>query len=109
VRQAALVAVHDWTFLLGPGLVIGIGSLLLAWLLRRAGLVPRWITAIGLVGGPLVFVSSTAVLFGVYDQVSAVAGLAAVPVFLWEMSLAGYLIVRGLMPTVDRRTPALAA
>ena len=105
----ALIAVHDWTFLLGPGLVIGINSTLLAWLLRRSGLVPRWITAIGLVGGPLVFASSTAVLFGRYDQVSAIAGLAALPVFLWEMSLAGYLITRGFSTPVESRTPALTA
>jgi hypothetical protein len=104
----ALIAVHDWTFLLGPGLVIGINSTLLAWLMRRSGLVPRWITTIGLVGGPLVFVSSTAVLFGLYDQVSAIAGLAAVPVFLWEMSLAGRLIARGFTPAAADRAAALA-
>jgi len=97
----ALIAVHDWTFLLGPGLVIGVNSTLLAWLLRRGRLVPRWITTTGLVGGPLVFVSSTAVLAGLYDQVSTVAMLAAVPVFAWEMSLAGYLITRGFRPAAS--------
>jgi hypothetical protein len=39
----SLVALHDWTFLLGPGLVIGVNSLLLAVLVYRSGLVPRWI------------------------------------------------------------------
>ena len=93
--QESLVALHDAMFLLGPGLIIGINSLLLAWLMYRSGLVPRWIAVVGLVGGPVVFLSSTAVLFGLYEQVSAFAGLGAFPVFVWEMSLAGYLIVKG--------------
>ncbi len=99
----ALVALHDWSFLLGPGLVIGVNTLLLAVLVRRGRLVPRWISTVGLVGGPLVLASSTAVLFGLYDQVSAPAALAALPVTVWEMSLAVYLIARGF------RAPAPAA
>jgi hypothetical protein len=119
VAQQALVAVHDWMFLLGPGLIIGINSLLLAYLMFRSRLVPRWIAVLGLVGGPLVLVSSTAVLFGVYDQVSAVAGLGALPVTAWEMSLAAYLVVKGFRPVpvlpagspspVDRRAATTSA
>jgi hypothetical protein len=38
----SLVAVHDWTFLLGPGWVVGVGNgLILGWLMYRSGLVPR--------------------------------------------------------------------
>ena len=38
----SLVAVHDWTFLLGPGWVVGIGNgLLLGYLMYRSGLVPQ--------------------------------------------------------------------
>jgi hypothetical protein len=50
---SSLVAVHDWTFLIGPGLVIGVNSFLLAWLVYRAALVPRPIPLLGLLGGPL--------------------------------------------------------
>lgn len=91
----ALIAVHDWTFLLGPGLVIGVNSLLLAWLMYRSQLVPRWIAVLGLVGGPLVFASSTAVLFGLYDDTSPWRFVAALPVAAWELSLAVRLIARG--------------
>jgi hypothetical protein len=96
---SALVAVHDWTFLIGPGLVIGVNSFVLAAVVYRAGLVPRSIAVLGLVGGPLVLVSSVAVLFGAYEQVSGMAMLAAFPVFAWEMSLAGYLLVKGFPST----------
>src|SRR3569833_2959596 len=50
-----LVAVRDWTFLIGPGLVCGTNTVVLAALMYRSRLVPRFIAVLGLVGGPLVF------------------------------------------------------
>jgi Domain of unknown function (DUF4386) len=106
---SALVALHDWTFLFGPGLAIGINTLLLASLMYRSQLVPRAIARIGLVGGPLVFASSVAVLFGAYDQVSEAALLAAIPVFVWEMSLAAWMLAKGLGQTAEiELSPRLA-
>jgi hypothetical protein len=95
----ALVAIHDWTFLFGPGFAIGVNTLLLAYLMYRSGLVPRPIAVTGLIGGPLIFASSTAVLFGLYEQISAWGSIAAIPVFAWEMSLAVWLIAKGFKPT----------
>jgi hypothetical protein len=92
---SALVAVHNWTFLIGPGLVCGTNTLVLAYLLHRSRLVARFIPVLGLIGGPLVFVSNVGVMFGAYAQASAIAGMAAVPVFAWEVSLAVYLIAKG--------------
>jgi hypothetical protein len=95
----ALVALHDWTFLLGPGLFIGGNTLMLASLMYRSRLVPRPVAVLGLVSAPLVAASGLAVLFGAYDQLSTISALAAVPVFVWEMSLATYLIVKGFRPS----------
>jgi hypothetical protein len=98
-----LIALHDWTFLLGPGLIIGVNSMLLAWLMLRSGLVPSWIARLGLAGGALVLASSTAVLFGLYAQTSAVALMCAIPVAAWEICLAVRLITRGFTPpSVER-------
>jgi hypothetical protein len=94
-----LVAVHDWTFLLGPAFVLGVNTVLMAYLMFRSGLVPRFIGVLGLVGGPLVFASATATLFGVYDQISVLASIAALPVFAWELSLAIWLIAKGFRPS----------
>jgi hypothetical protein len=52
VAGESLVAIHDWTFLLGPGFCVGVNGLLLGYLFYRSGLVPRWIAMFGLVGGP---------------------------------------------------------
>jgi Domain of unknown function (DUF4386) len=96
----SLVALHDWTFLLGPGFVVGIGNgLLLGYLMYRSALVPRAMAMLGLVGGPLLFASSILVLFGFYEQVSVWAGIATIPEFLWELSLGIWLIVKGFKPS----------
>lgn len=92
----SLVAVHDWTFLVGPSFMLGLNSVLLAFLVFRAQLAPRWIAILGLVGGPLVVASGVAVLFGVYSPVTH--AVSALPVFAWEVSFAIYLIVKGFKP-----------
>jgi hypothetical protein len=93
----SLVAVHDWTFLVGPSVFLGIYSLLLAYLMYRSQLVPRIIAWLGLVGGPLVTLSAVNVLFGVYEPTTH--AVSAIPVFAWEVSLGIYLIVKGFKPT----------
>src|SRR5437867_1289308 len=98
VAGRALVAMHDWTFLFGPNLALGVNTSLLAYLMFRSGLVPRVIAVLGLVGGPLIFASGTAVLFGLYGQTSAWGAVTALPVFAWEMSLAVWMIVKGFNP-----------
>jgi hypothetical protein len=92
----SLVAVHDWTFLLGPGLIVGVGNgLILGWLMYRSGLVPRGMAMLGLIGGPLVCASGIAVLLGIIEPGSAAQTLATAPEFVWELSLGIYLTVKG--------------
>ncbi|MFB4273394.1 DUF4386 domain-containing protein [Nonomuraea sp. GTA35] len=96
---SALVAIHNWTFLLGPGFIPAVNALLLGYLLYRSRLVPRVIPALGLIGAPLLFLSATAVLFGLYPQVSVLSAMSAVPIFLWEGSLGLWLVVKGFKPS----------
>jgi hypothetical protein len=96
----ALVAVHDATFLLGPGFLAGLANgIMLGYLMYRSGLVPRGMALLGLIGGPLLIVSFVAVLFGVYEQVSLPSAIATIPEFLWELSLGIYLVVKGFLPS----------
>ena len=53
VAGESLVAMRQWTFLLGPGVMAGVNDLLLGYILYRSGLVGRVISIIGLVGGPV--------------------------------------------------------
>jgi uncharacterized protein DUF4386 len=95
----ALVAVHNWTFLVGPSFTSGANTVLMAYLMYRSGLVPRFIPVLGLIGGPLVFASATAVLFGLLGQYSVWPAIAAIPEFAWELTLAFWLIVKGFNPS----------
>jgi hypothetical protein len=95
----ALVAVRDWTFLLGPGLMPGINALLLGWLLYRSGLVPRVIPVLGLIGAPLLIASATTALFRGDHPVTVLAAIATAPIFVWELSLGLWLVVKGFKPS----------
>jgi uncharacterized protein DUF4386 len=96
----SLAAIKDWTFLVGPGFIVGIGNgLILGYLMYRSGLVPRGMAMLGLIGGPLICLSGIAALFDVIDAPSTWQGLATIPEFLWEMSLGIYLTVKGFRPS----------
>jgi hypothetical protein len=100
IAGRSLVAIHDWTFLLGPGWIVGIGNgLILGYLMFRSGLVPRRMAMLGLIGGPLIIISGTAVLFNVIEPGSTAQVIATIPEFFWELSLGIYLIVKGFRPS----------
>lgn len=80
----SLLAIHDGTFLFGPNLALGPNTLMLAYLMYKSQLVPRFIAMMGLIGGPLLFALATAVLFGLFKQVSVWGAIAALPVFAWR-------------------------
>jgi hypothetical protein len=92
----ALHAIHDWTFLLGPGFTDGIGTgLILGWLMYRSGLVSRRMALFGVIGGPLLAASGIAVLMGVIPQGSSLQGIATVPEIVWEAFLGLWLTFKG--------------
>jgi hypothetical protein len=96
----SLVALHHWTFLLGPGFVVGIGNgLILGYLMYRSALVPRGMAILGLVAGPVLLVRFVGILFGVFEPMSVLGGLMVVPEFIWELSLGIWLIVKGFDPS----------
>jgi hypothetical protein len=95
----ALVAVHDWTFLLGPGTVVGVGNgLILGYLMYTSRLVPRAMAILGLIGGPALLVASVALQFGVIEIGSIWQVIATIPEFFWELSLGIWLLVKGFNP-----------
>ena len=100
----SLVAVHNWTFLLGPGFVDGLGTgLILGWLMYRSGLVPRRMALFGVVGGPLLVASGIAVLFGLFGSgvgtVPTWQAVMTVPEIVWEAFLGLWLTFKGFNPS----------
>ena len=91
-----LAEIKDWTFILGPGWVVGWGNgLILGYLMYRSGLVPRPLAALGLIGGPLIILSGTLVLFDVIEPVGTEQSLATIPEFFWELGLGLYATFKG--------------
>jgi hypothetical protein len=91
----SLVAVRDWTFLLGPGLMPVVSAALLGTLMYRSRLVPRVIPVMGLIGAPLLLASTTATLFGIFGQTSSAGIVLGLPLATWELSLGLWLTFKG--------------
>ena len=95
VTSHALVTLYDRIFLLGQSFMPAVNDLLLGFLLYKSRLVPRALSLIGIVGGPVLLAGYLAVLFGLIGQHAPLAGLSALPVALFEFSLGVWLIVKG--------------
>ena len=113
-----LAAIKDWTFILGPGWVVGWGTgLILGYMMYRTQLVPRPWPWLGLIGGPLLVIAGTIVLFGGGHPSGTLQGLATIPEALWELFLGVYCTFKGFRPSApilrddnrDDRTAATPA
>lgn len=94
----------------GPRFCAGFGNgVLLGYLMYKSGLVPRGLAMLGLIGGPLIFASGIAILFGAFKDGSGVANLLALPEIVWEASLGVYLIVKGFKPSPILAGPSTPA
>jgi hypothetical protein len=92
----SLAALKDWTFLFGPGFTVPLGNgLILGYLMYRSGLVPRRMAWLGMIGGPLLFISSTGDLFEWWETGSTIPGLFVIPEFVWESFLGIYCAIWG--------------
>ncbi|MGZ4302932.1 MAG: DUF4386 domain-containing protein [Gaiellaceae bacterium] len=91
-----LAAIKDWTFILGPGWMVGWGNgLILGYMMYRTQLVPRPWPWLGLIGGPLIIISGTAAMFGGGHPSGTFQGLATIPEAAWELFLGVYCTIWG--------------
>lgn len=98
-----LVGIYDWAFVVGPNLVLATSTMMLAYVMFRTQLIPRWIGLLGLVGAPMILGRAVGSLFGVYElgfHVSAWGAILTIPIFAWELSLAFRLIFKGFNAAV---------
>ena len=92
----SLLAIHDWTFLLGPGFTDGVGTgMILGYLMVKSGLVGRRMALVGLIGGTMLAASGAAVLLGFIPRGGAVQGILTIPEIIWEAFLGLYLTFKG--------------
>ena len=99
VTSNVLVTLYNRIFLLSQSFLPAVNDLLLGFLLYKSRLVPRALSLIGIVGAPILVVSFLAVMFGVIGRLAPLAALSALPVFIFELSLGIWLIVKGFNPS----------
>ena len=89
-----LLAVYDWTLLLGIMIVFSLTALSLNYLLYQSELVPRWLSGWGLIGAILLLVAGLLEIFGFNPT-----EILSLPIALQEMVFAVWLIIKGFNPT----------
>ena len=90
-----LAAQYRWSFFFAQSFIPAINGVLLGSLLYQARLVPRWLPVLGFIGAVSLVASWFAILLGAIDAISPVAGVAALPIAVWEFSLGVYLTFWG--------------
>jgi hypothetical protein len=99
VAGQSLIAIKDYTFLLGPGFCVGVNGIVLGWLFYKSGLVPPKLALFGVIGGPLIFVTAIPVLFGAWEQTSAIQFIFTIPEIIFEAGITVYTIWKGFRPS----------
>lgn len=90
-----LKAVHGWIFVLGTHFMLGINTFIYSYIFYRSKLVPVKLSIFGIIGGVMIFIAALLEIYGITSPYSAQTAVLAMPVAVYEMVLAGWLIVRG--------------
>ena len=90
-----LLAWRGWALVLGPMVVLSLNTLILNYLFFQSELIPRFLSVWGLIGAVLILAAGLLVMFGRTPPNSMTALLLALPVAVYEMVLAIWLIVKG--------------
>ncbi len=101
----ALIAIHDWTFILGPHFMLGVNTLVYSSVFWRSGLVPRPLAVLGVSGASLILAVGAIELLGVISPYSITTMVLAMPIAVYEMILAGRLIIKGFNAPSGRMMP----
>jgi len=89
-----LIALQEWSFLIGTLIFLGLGGLILYYQVYKLQLVPPWLSIWGFIGAGLVALYGVLGLFDLAVDATLLNILAA-PIAVQEMVFAVWLIVKG--------------
>jgi hypothetical protein len=101
-----LHAVREWTLILGPLLFLGVNTLMYSSLLFKSRLVPRPLASMGMIGAVLVMLAAFLAMFDIVPPFTPISGLLSAPIAVFEMLLAGWLILKGFSSPATASEPA---
>lgn len=96
--------VRDLVNHLGVILATGLGNLLFYLILYREKLIPKWLSLWGSLGNLMIMVAGFLIVFQQIDVVSQAYGALSIPLVLQEITLALWLLTKGLPATEDLNT-----
>ncbi len=98
VQAALLMAARDS---LGEVAVLafGLGALMYYWVFYQSRLIPRWLSAWGLVAVVMLMLSGLLVMLRITEPMSTTQVVLALPLAVQEMVMAVWLIARGFNPS----------
>lgn len=96
---AVVKAGADWLFSGAGAIAFCLGALMYYYVFFRSKLIPRWLSGWGLIAIAMHLVSISLTMFG-GDSLSTATTVLNLPIFLNELVLAVWLIVKGFNPSV---------
>lgn len=90
-----LKTIYAWCFILGPHFMLGVNTFIYSSIFFLSRLAPRNLSAFGIVGAVLIFAGAILEIVGIIPHFSPEIMVLALPIAVYEMVLAGWLIARG--------------
>ena len=88
------------------GIIFDLGALMLYFVFYQSKLIPRWISVWGFIAIGLNLATGLLILFGLQTSFDTSNSIMNFPIFLQEMVMAVWLIVKGFNPSAGAALPA---
>ena len=86
---------YSWAFILGPHFMLGINTLIYSCIFYLSKILPQKLAIFGITGAVLILLAAILEIFGYLPHFSSSIIFLALPIALYEMVLAGWLIIKG--------------
>lgn len=90
-----LKTVYSWAFILGPHFMLGINTFIYSSIFYQTKILPRKLSFVGILGAVLIFLAAILELLGYIPHFSTPLVFLALPIAVYEMILAAWLLVKG--------------
>lgn len=90
-----LKQIYSWAFILGPHFMLGINTLIYSCIFFLSKILPKKLAVWGITGAVLILLAAVLEIFGYIPHFSSSIIFLAIPIAVYEMVLAGWLIIKG--------------
>jgi hypothetical protein len=87
--------IYGWCFILGPHFMLGVNTLIYSYIFFQTKLVPKKLAIFGMTGAVLIFIAALQEIFGFIPHFSTQIFAWALPIAVYEMVLAAFLLIKG--------------